>query len=88
MRGLFPIWKNNPGKLDHTFVGLGFKAVITCVDSTILDKNLVASSLIGNFCPNYHPPLILAVKTVNSILLYMTDRYSEKEYCSRKGKSS
>ena len=38
MRGIFPIWKKNSGWLAQTFIGLGFKAVITCIDSNVLDK--------------------------------------------------
>lgn len=38
MKGIFPIWKRNSSELAHTFIGLGFKAVITCIDSKVLDK--------------------------------------------------
>jgi len=41
MKGVFPIWKRDTYELAHTFIGLGFKAVITCVDSSVLDKNFV-----------------------------------------------
>jgi uncharacterized protein (TIGR00290 family) len=41
MKALFPIWKRNTTELAHTFVNLGFKAVITCVDSNVLDKGFV-----------------------------------------------
>jgi uncharacterized protein (TIGR00290 family) len=39
MRGIFPIWKRDTAKLAQAFIDLGFKAVITCVDSCALDKN-------------------------------------------------
>jgi uncharacterized protein (TIGR00290 family) len=39
MRGLFPIWGKNSIELANTFVTLGFKAVITCVDAEALDKS-------------------------------------------------
>ena len=38
MSGIFPIWKRNTTELAHTFIDLGFKAVITCVDSKILPQ--------------------------------------------------
>lgn len=38
MKGIFPIWKRNSAELGHTFIDLGFKAVITCIDSKVLDK--------------------------------------------------
>lgn len=39
MEGLFPIWKRDSHELAQTFIALGFKAVITCVDSHVLDKS-------------------------------------------------
>ena len=38
MKGIFPIWKRDTVELASTFIELGFKAIITCVDSKILDK--------------------------------------------------
>ncbi len=38
MKGIFPLWKKDTTKLAHTFIDLGFRAIITCVDSNILDK--------------------------------------------------
>ncbi len=37
MKGIFPIWKRDTAELARTFMALGFKAVITCVDSNVLD---------------------------------------------------
>ena len=41
MKGIFPIWKRDTHELAHTFLEAGFKAVITCVDSDVLDKKFV-----------------------------------------------
>jgi uncharacterized protein (TIGR00290 family) len=41
MKTVFPIWKRNTAELAHTFLASGFKAVITCVDSDVLDKRFV-----------------------------------------------
>jgi uncharacterized protein (TIGR00290 family) len=41
MRGIFPLWKRDTYELARTFISLGFKTVITCVDSTVLDKKFV-----------------------------------------------
>jgi uncharacterized protein (TIGR00290 family) len=41
MRGVFPIWERDTRELAHTFIDLGFKAVITCVDSKVLDRKFV-----------------------------------------------
>jgi uncharacterized protein (TIGR00290 family) len=41
MKGIFPIWKFNTAELANTFIDSGFKAVITCIDSNVLDKIFV-----------------------------------------------
>jgi len=41
MKAIFPIWKRNTVGLAHGFIDLGFKAVITCVDSNVLNKAFV-----------------------------------------------
>ena len=38
MKGLFPIWKRDTTELANSFIGLGFKSVIACVDTQVLDK--------------------------------------------------
>jgi uncharacterized protein (TIGR00290 family) len=41
MKAVFPIWKRDTTDLSHEFIDLGFKAIITCVDSNVLDKAFV-----------------------------------------------
>ena len=41
MKAIFPMWKADTAELAHRFIDLGFKAVITCVDSSVLDKQFV-----------------------------------------------
>lgn len=41
MKAVFPIWKRDPAELANTFIGLGFKAIITCVDSKALGRTFV-----------------------------------------------
>jgi uncharacterized protein (TIGR00290 family) len=41
MKAIFPIWKMDTTELAHRFIGLGFKAVITCTDSNFIDKAFV-----------------------------------------------
>jgi len=41
MKGIFPLWKKDTNQLAHTFIDLGFKAVVTCVDSKSLGKDFV-----------------------------------------------
>src|SRR6266545_2278375 len=39
MRGLFPVWKRDTSTFITEFIQLGFKAVITCVNSKLLDQS-------------------------------------------------
>src|SRR5262249_12403333 len=39
MRGLFPVWKQDTARMVRTFIDLGFKAVVTCVDPRFLDPS-------------------------------------------------
>lgn len=39
LKGLFPLWKRDTEDLAFKFIELGFKAVISCVDSESLDKS-------------------------------------------------
>ncbi len=41
MKGLFPLWGRDTAELACEFIAGGFKAVVTCVDSRMLDKNFV-----------------------------------------------
>lgn len=41
MKGIFPLWKKNTTELSRRFIRLGFKAVITCIDSQALDRKFV-----------------------------------------------
>lgn len=40
-QGLFPLWKRETTELARTFIELGFRSVITCVDSAVLGKEFV-----------------------------------------------
>jgi len=39
MCGLFPLWKRNTRELMRTFLALGFRAVVVCVDLKVLDAS-------------------------------------------------
>ena len=41
MKGIFPLWKQDTYELARKFIDLGFKAIITCVDSKVLGKGFV-----------------------------------------------
>ncbi len=39
MECTFPIWNRDTAELAETFISLGYKAVLTCIDSKVLDKS-------------------------------------------------
>ena len=41
IKGIFPLWKKDTLDLANKFIDLGFKAIITCVDSEFLEKKFV-----------------------------------------------
>jgi uncharacterized protein (TIGR00290 family) len=41
MKGIFPLWHKPTKELAHRFINLGFKAIITVVDSNVLGKSFV-----------------------------------------------
>ena len=49
MKALFPLWKKDTKVLAHLFIESGFKAIVTCVDSTVLDKTFVGKTFDTRF---------------------------------------
>jgi len=49
MTALFPIWMRDTKKMSREFVGLGFKAVISCIDSNFLTKDFVGREYNDSF---------------------------------------
>ncbi len=39
MRAIFPIWHEDTARLARAFIDQGFKAVVSCVDTTVLDAS-------------------------------------------------
>lgn len=39
LKGLFPLWKEDTGQLIRTFIDMGFKTILTCVNEQYLDKS-------------------------------------------------
>src|SRR5262245_37813365 len=48
MKGLFPIWQRNTTELLDTFVRLGFKAYLSCVDGQKLGKGFAGREIDGS----------------------------------------
>ncbi|HEY9165852.1 MAG TPA: diphthine--ammonia ligase [Candidatus Kryptonia bacterium] len=55
MKGIFPIWKRDTTELANTFMDLEFKAVVTCVDSKVLDKTFVGRMFDKQFLTDLPP---------------------------------
>lgn len=49
MKGLFPIWGRDPRELIRTFIQLGFKAIIVCVDSKVLGQSFAGKFIDNDF---------------------------------------
>jgi uncharacterized protein (TIGR00290 family) len=45
MNGLFPVWKRDTSSFIREFIELGFKTIVTCVDSKVLDGSFVGKTI-------------------------------------------
>ena len=59
MKAIFPIWQRNTAQLAQTFVDLGFKAIVTCIDSKVLSKTfagrIINEHFLAEIPPNVDP---------------------------------
>ena len=55
MKGIFPLWGKDTTRLAHAFIDLGFKAVVTCVDSQMLDKSFAGRTYDEQFLSEFPP---------------------------------
>jgi uncharacterized protein (TIGR00290 family) len=59
MKGLFPIWKRDTAELGQTFIQLGFKAALACIDTQYLDPSFAGrtydASLLRDLPSNVDP---------------------------------
>lgn len=49
MDSIYPIWKTDTTQNIIDFVNLGFKAILTCVDTNVLDKSFIGREIDSNF---------------------------------------
>jgi uncharacterized protein (TIGR00290 family) len=49
LKALFPLWKKDTHKLARAFIELRFKAVVTCVDTKVLDKKFCGREYDASF---------------------------------------
>jgi uncharacterized protein (TIGR00290 family) len=49
LQGIFPLWKKDTQELARSFIGLGFKAITTCVDTQTLGSQFVGRKIDEQF---------------------------------------
>lgn len=49
LKGIYPVWLRDTGEFIREFVALGFKAVVTCVDSEVLDPSFAGAFIDEGF---------------------------------------
>ncbi len=49
MKGIFPLWKRDTWDIARRFLDLGFKAIVTCVDSNYLDRSFAGKHINEQF---------------------------------------
>jgi uncharacterized protein (TIGR00290 family) len=57
MRGIFPIWKKDTTELAHAFIDQGFRAIVTCIDSQVLNKSFAGREFDKNFLDDLPPAI-------------------------------
>jgi uncharacterized protein (TIGR00290 family) len=55
MTGVFPIWKRDTSEIVRSFIELGFKAIVTCVDSKVLDISFAGKMVDDQFLSSLPP---------------------------------
>ncbi len=45
MSGLYPLWMRDTDELIRTFIGLGFKAILACVDTQAIDASFAGREI-------------------------------------------
>ena len=49
MKAVFPLWRRDTTKLVRDFIDLGFEAIVTCVDSRVLDSSFAGEPINDDF---------------------------------------
>ncbi|MEO8606297.1 MAG: diphthine--ammonia ligase [Chloroflexota bacterium] len=49
LEAVFPVWKRDTRELARTFLDMGFKAVVTCVDNQVLDSSFAGRTIDADF---------------------------------------
>lgn len=49
MKGVYPVWKRDTARFVRDFIGLGFRAVVTCVDGRVLPRSFAGMAIDERF---------------------------------------
>ncbi len=55
MKAVFPIWGRDSTELVHSFIALGFKSVVSCIDTKVMDKKFLGRQIDENFIAELPP---------------------------------
>jgi uncharacterized protein (TIGR00290 family) len=55
MKAVFPIWGRDSTELVHTFIALGFKSVVSCIDTKVLDEKFLGRQIDEDFIAELPP---------------------------------
>jgi uncharacterized protein (TIGR00290 family) len=55
MKAVFPLWKRDTTKLVRDFIDLGFEAIVTCIDSRVLDSSFAGKLINDDFISRLPP---------------------------------
>jgi uncharacterized protein (TIGR00290 family) len=55
LQGIFPLWGRPTTEITSSFITLGFRAVVTCIDSKVLDERFLGRELDESFLAELPP---------------------------------
>lgn len=86
IEAVFPLWDRDTTELAHSFMHLGFEAVVTCVDSEALDPAFVGRDFDLQFLTDLPPEVDPCGENGEFHTSCMLDRFSTTPYHLREGK--
>jgi len=55
MKGVFPLWGRNSAELVQSFIALGFRAVVSCINTKVLDEKFLGRQIDEDFIAELPP---------------------------------
>ena len=57
MKGVFPLWGRDSAELAQSFISLGFKAVVSCIDTKVLNEKFLGRQIDKDFIAELPPDI-------------------------------